>query len=791
MPDASHSKTKNVLSILLPLTGILICLLWFYWDFITGKVFGWDDDLYVFYPGANYFARSIADGVFPFWLPGLRCGMPFYSDIQMGLFYPLKWLLVLFVKDGELPQQAYQCYLVFQYMVGGFLFFGLMRLHKSPRAAAAIGSLVYCFSGFTALHIIFFASIEVMVWLPLVLMAIKFYFNQKSLFRLLLISLAVLMTFLPGFPQVTLYVSYFSIAYWLVLAVHEAQDKGATWKGVLVGAIREMAIAAGVFLLAIAMGAIAFLPGFENWQQSSRATYGYDKVADTSMPFYYMVNMFFPNFTGTMKPVGDAVQYWGFNKDTLGFEMYKTAYWHFWDLSCYAGQIGIIALLYSLVFIRSFLKMPFRLVCTLAAVFALWFMLGRYGGLFKVLYEILPGISAFRGPGRMSCVLNASQAVLAAYFVADLIRGENLPRMRKFLLVILGGYLAFLVIFLIGGKEWAPPFGNAKIFAYSVRQVLVGTGFTASIVAVSFLVGRKPLEKFKGVIFSVLFLSVFLDLYSAHGSFFKGEQKASDYYAGGGNLIAQLQGFNKQNGLYRFGQVNNGRLHEMVALPRNTGFIHDLELPEGYNLFMLSSVARVRRSLPEETVRDLLNIGVIAERTPKGVEMKVRGSLFPRASLYRTATAFETYDELFDAVSASGFDYKENIALLQADIDDEVLGRLQDGGRTPCKVRKVNNNEWRIAHPSGDAGILFFSQAHYPGWKAFGQDGQEFDVIEVFGGLTGIVIPGAGSQEITLSFSPDLFVKGAIISTVIILVVLGVLVFLFVRGKKCSTDRDQ
>lgn len=780
-------KARKLLVGLLPLLGILCCLLFFYRAFLAGKVFGWHDDLFQFYPGANYFARSIESGVFPFWLPNLRCGMPFYSDVQMGLFYPLKWLLVLFVNHGELSQQAYQVYLVFQYFIGGTLFYALMRMHKSCKAAAASGAVVYCFSGFSALHIIFFASVEVMFWLPLVLISIKYYFVKKSFQRVLLISLAVLMMFLPGFPQITLYVSYFSIAYWVILSFLDALDKKKSKAGIAIGLLRELGIVASVFSLALVMGAALFLPAFENWQLSARSTYGYDMVADTSMPFYYVVNMFFPNFTGMVKPVGDAVQYWGFNRDSIGFETYNTAYWHYWDLSCYAGQIGIVALLYSVVFIRSFWRSPLRLTCTLGALFALWFMLGRYGGLFKVLYEVLPGISVFRGPGRMSCVLNASQAVLAVYFVNDLVRGENLQKIRRFISVVLGLYILFLIAFLLFGKQACKAYENAGFFNFSIHQILVSLGFLGVIVATAFLAGRERFKRYQGVVFVVLFVSVFCDLYAAHGNFHKGHKKASDFFGDRGGLITELQAYQKQNGICRFGQVFDGRINENVILPRNVGLMQEIEVPEGYVLFSLSSIRRVRENLPEEMMRDLLNIGLLFEESPEGGAIWVRQPFFPRAAFYSKVAIFDSRDELFEAVRSKAVDYNVEVAVLRSDINAKLFADCKDEGRAPCSIQKTDNNNWKVSFRSEQAGILFVSQAYYPGWHALDRNGIEYNVIETFGGLTGIVIPEAYAGEITLSFFPAIFMKGLAISIGSISLITVICIYLLVFRKKNSS----
>ena len=93
----------------------------------------WDDTLTEFYPGANYFAKSIHAGRFPLWFPGVRDGIPFYSDPQMAVFYLPQWLLIPFAHDGWLSFVVYQRYIVLHYFMGSvFMYAFLRQLKLSP-----------------------------------------------------------------------------------------------------------------------------------------------------------------------------------------------------------------------------------------------------------------------------------------------------------------------------------------------------------------------------------------------------------------------------------------------------------------------------------------------------------------------------------------------------------------------------------------------------------------------------------------------------------------------------------
>jgi len=62
-------------------TGVLSGLLGiFYFNYLGGRSFLWEDVLYMAYPQLSYLATSMASGHFPLWLSGLRCGIPFFSE---------------------------------------------------------------------------------------------------------------------------------------------------------------------------------------------------------------------------------------------------------------------------------------------------------------------------------------------------------------------------------------------------------------------------------------------------------------------------------------------------------------------------------------------------------------------------------------------------------------------------------------------------------------------------------------------------------------------------------------
>jgi len=188
---------------LAPLTLVaLVCL--YYFDYLLGRVFIWEDLLRQYYPTANYFCTSIRAGHFPFWQPGLMNGVPFYTDLQVGLYYPFTWLLVLFVRDGTLPVLVFQWYIVLHFCLGGLGLYAFLKHHRLSPVACLVGSIIFCFAGFSALHVIHLPMVEAYAWLPIQFLLVDKIVTTRRAKYYAWLTLAILLSLLAGFPQTVL-----------------------------------------------------------------------------------------------------------------------------------------------------------------------------------------------------------------------------------------------------------------------------------------------------------------------------------------------------------------------------------------------------------------------------------------------------------------------------------------------------------------------------------------------------------------------------------------------------------
>jgi uncharacterized membrane protein YfhO len=71
-------------------------------------------------------------------------------------------------------------------------------------------------------------------------------------------------------------------------------------------------------------------------------------------------------------------------------------------------------------------------------------------------------------------------------------------------------------------------------------------------------------------------------------------------------------------------------------------------------------------------------------------------------------------------------------------------------GRVLRFVRETNTVH--VTVETAEPAILFISQTHYPGWRAF-VDGRRRDILRADYALTAVLLP-ANSRDVVLTFSP-------------------------------------
>ncbi len=751
----------------------------FYFGYINGKAFVWDDSLYTFYPGENYLTESVSHGRFPMWMPGVRGGIPFYADIQMGSFYPVNWLLLPFATGDRLPVGIYQALIALHVALAGIFMFLFLRSLKTDEFSAVLGGVTFAFSGVISLHIIHVSLFEVLVWVPLALYFVNRYLETGKIRHYLAIVFAVLMSFLCGHPQISLYTAFLLVAYWLYRFVMKEIEEGKSKAGqIVLKSLLELGKIAGVYVATILTGAVAFFPAFQCWQLSPRQQNDYSKIADQSLPPYYLVNLFVANLFGTHYPAGNVVEYWGFNKDSWDAQRYGVAYWHFWEFGFYAGQFAFFSIVVALFNLKKFERKNVIVFFLITIALALWFSLGRYGGLFFVLSKLLPGLGMFRTPARMAAVTDFALAGLSGILLAEVISKAKDLDLRK--PAIAGGifYGVFLFVFLVAGKSMAPELRKPMQFNFAFKQIFFSIILFAAYWGMTLLIGRAKSAAAAKLTSLGIILLVFSELFAAYGKHYRGTTSPDLYYSDPNGLIPQMTQLEQQVGPFRFGQLVDGTPRDGVFFPQNMGYVYDnVELIEGMGIFHYNKYIDFLRITNIVAKLDIANAVVyvnIDSRTGQAGVGLNPGAL-PRAKFYDSFQPFADHASILKAIESGALDYHNTLAV----VADEFAGKLNPPAMPAAtntasvSIERVSPEHYRINYMAAGPGIIFVSQNNYPGWTATDIIGRRHDIISAFSAFQGIVIDSAGTGTIDLVFDPSIFHKSLLVSVVLVLLLGG------------------
>ncbi|HVM59254.1 MAG TPA: YfhO family protein [Verrucomicrobiae bacterium] len=742
----------------------------FYWGYLNGQRFIWDDTLQQFYPFVSYVARSISQGRFPLWFPGLHDGMPLYCDPQLSVLYPPQWLLIPFVQGDRLPFVVYQRYIVLHYFAGGLFTYAFLRQLKFRPVAALTGAIVFCLSGFASLHIVNFVLIQTYAWLPLQLLCIHRLTGTRSRWAWLGLVGAMLMSLLAGHQQTTVYCWYLVIAYWLYRGYSVGHsDAPGRWAKARRVVVRDLPKLAGTFVVVFALGASLLIPAAQNWLHTARARQPFEIIADTSLPYCELLSLLVPNYFGQTQ--GESpVEFWGYdarswtvvhNPSNSGLP----GYWQYWEFGVYAGQIFWIALL---VILSNWRRIDDRRTAgffVISGVVGLWFMLGRYGGLFQVLYHILPGASLFRGPAKMACVVTFAGAVLSACAIDQVARASRGLRSWPVFLPAAAGFGLALVL-STGGDRLPLALLHLGRLDYARSETLFAAA--VAVVCAVALVGavRLPRRWMQMLFLGVIPIACVVDFSHAYGFFQCGHFDPDQFYTNSDPLLPRLQQYREQFGPVRFGQIVANTISEGLSMARNDACFYDfVEVPEGYTSFYLDSVASFQSITNRPAKLDIQNIKVIMEVDATGTYyLGTRSKAFLRARFFGRARQFDSRAALLSALESGQIDWYNEAAVagpLTTALPTEMSQASGTNSDGEVQFESITPESYAVTYNVKRPGVILVSQAFYPGWVT---DDERIKLIEVFGAFQGLVIPEPGQGRVRVRFSPPALKWGSAIT---------------------------
>ena len=417
-------------------------------------------------PWKLHIRRALADGQLPLWNPQILTGLPFLAAGQASTFYPLN--ILFYVLPLEL---AYGWFTALQIGLAGANMYLLGRVLRLRPIAALLGGIVYMFSGFLIVSVVFTMFVAAAAWLPLLLAIIELVVRkqeEKGVARFdpipyLAVGVAAIgLMVLAGHPELIYYTLLVAALYTVMrLAIawrRLASAKGEPGPG---AATRRLAVLAGWLLamsaLGIAAGSVQLIPLLEllplNFRDGSAS---YADVVGWAWPSRHVLTFLIPDIFGN-----PSHHHWfdiwsgqwvAASVNALG-ETNQTIFWGIKNYVEGGNYLGIVTwLLAPVALVRALRRRsqqesgapgPANGPIWFFAGLALLSLLFAFGTpLYKLLYYGLPGWDQLHSPFRWVFPFTLSMAILAAVglqTLLDIAQTRESGRMIRMASSILAG----------------------------------------------------------------------------------------------------------------------------------------------------------------------------------------------------------------------------------------------------------------------------------------------------------------------------------------------------------------
>ena len=757
---------------LLPIPSDIIVGGYYPWrdEIWQGKIAGFPiknfeifDSVRQLYPWRWFSLEEFRNWRIPLWNPYNFTGTPHLANILTASFYPLNILFLI------MPfYLAWSTQIFLQPFLVGLTTFFFLRNLKIKDTAAFFGSVVFAFSSVLMMRLEFGILGQAALWLPLSLLAVDRFFQSKRIGFWFLAVLALSLSFLAGYFQVTIY-TYLLFGIYSFYRFLKTKDKK------LFGLI---ILAAPV---AFCLAGIQTIPLLGVILKSSRlGNYGGEAFFSSNyfLPWQRLITFLVPDFFGNTA----TGNFWG-----------KISYYEF---SGYVGVISVFFVFYSLFWLRKKAEVLFWWI-----VILLVFLFLLPTSLAKLPYDLkIPGFSVLV-PARMIFIIDFALAILAAFGFQHFTQKINKEKLHKFsfwaILLLVLCFVAIMISFFFGWSFLPLWHKNAIV---SLRNLILPLSFLIGFLfLLVFYLNVKNL-KLRKLILVVFILVLFFDLSRQalkYNSF-----TSKEILFPNTEVIGFLQE-QKKDGPFRI-QITHQEL-----MPSNFNIFYGLEMIDGYDSFHssrfeeLSSTANSgnpkerfegsMRSLFLSNHRsplfDLMNVKyILAIEELKHPNLKLvfkKGktkvyedlNVYPRVYLSSDLEVIKNDEEILTEMLV--FSQKgERKVVLEEEVDFQNY--LLDK-EVKAEIKENKNQSLKIKTQAPQKTILVLSDAYDSGWQAK-IDGQLTKIYRANYNFRAVIVP-KGEHQIVFQYKPRSFKIGVYLSgtTSILLIFSGLVV---IRRKK-------
>lgn len=678
--------------------------------------------------------REIKAGNLPLWNRFNFSGTPLLANWQTAALYPLNFLFFIL---SELD--AWAIYLFFQPLLAAiFAFYFLKDLFKNTMPAVLTG-LSWGFSLILLNHLEFGIDGHTALWLPLGLLAINKLAQKFKLSWGLVLSGAVLLTLLAGYPPLAIY----NLLLFSLYALFKIKP--------LIS--KKMILVIFFFSLGILLSTPQTLSAYQLGKKVIRheKIFGQESGEVYFLPIKNLIMAFAPDFFG------------------------HPSTWNFFSEIYYVDHPGVGAAAFIFWVISLLMLFKKNIKKWLRREIIFWWLvvsipvLLMTNLLFGNLLRSLPiSFLAHVSPMKLMWLVSFGLSVLSGLafgFLFELAK-EKKERIFSFLILPLLLVLFFWILaFLI------PPDRAKQIIA--CRNLVLPTAVSLMTTILIFVAKKKPRLLFLGQLaILVLAGSELLRQGWKYNSFIDRELIFPET-----KITKFINNENNRGKLL----ITNGEL-----FPVNTNIIYQIPMIDGYasirdsrydylartaeGRFGLSNLTPFPRIIYqpswESQIADLLGVEYVlslSEINDSRLEFLLKeGQTYFYRNLKAFPKGFFVEDYLVENDLMAIADKLLTIDLSKmAILEEEInLGEMVSGD---VEVKIYENNYLLLETINGRNGLLIFPDAYDQGWEAY-IDGQKTKVLRADINLRGVVVPG-GNHTVEFCYNPINFKLGLAISS--------------------------
>ncbi|MBN1632870.1 MAG: YfhO family protein [Ignavibacteria bacterium] len=775
------SKTKYSYKSVFDNVWICLGILFLFWliffrEIILGEAFIFDDFVHQFYPQKFMLSYFISNGIFPFWNPYSFGGMPFFAHIEIAVLYPLNLLMTLFMKNGYLSPVPVQISIVFHHLfasVGAFL---LGRQMKLNNFVSLLFGLLFAYSSYMMIHAMHMANISGVSYLPFLFLFWFKFIDTKKYFNIFVASGLMALCILAGYPQVAFfnYLILFLFALSYIVKLYLEKDF-ILLKHIIFGFIIFVALPFGV-------ASVQLLPTNEFVSLSNRASFDYEFAKQGSLHWYDFITAVMPKVFGV----------WSWNQDSGDIEYWATHQEGSWMFSIANVFVSALVLILLIPAIRVSVKNNLNkfLVIFLSVFSALVLMFALGGNFFfhKLLYDLIPVFNRFRNPGHILYLYMFCASFIAVLGLDALIKDKkkfNEFLNLKYLGVIAGIFLFFLVLILAGVFKSGERLSNPQIYGWVTKQYLIFFLFFAAFIINIYLLLK---DKIKFNVFAVLItLILALEIYVIWFEQNNGSINPEKLYSQNSQAAADIKEQLKSE-QFRV----NMRYGSNMIFQRNQGMLDRIPLIEGYGALLLNKYFPPQKSETDnKQVLDLLNVKykIEIDNNAKSMKFVENTGYFPRARMFYEIKVIENEEQLVNYMKSPEYVWTKTLVLEKSPSDIQLPAVVDSNISSEVKLLDYNINGMKFEVNTSENGFLFVSEVFYPAWKAY-INGNPVETYRADYCLRAVYVE-KGKHTVEMKYESDTFSAGLKISVIAVVILVAGLVFTGIRFKKNKPEEIQ